>query len=123
MAHFFVQQHADGTGQLQRLGRFNPLRRVEALVMQAIDGADDFAAELAAFADRGWLETNGSGPDTDQRGPGTGRGRSGLDRDWLGADLGDSIRLTPEGLAHSDAIGPMLFSPRVRALMDGYEAR
>lgn len=29
---------------------------------------------------------------------------------------------TPEGLAYSDAIGPALFSPRVRALMAGYQA-
>ncbi|MGR6923451.1 STM4012 family radical SAM protein [[Actinomadura] parvosata] len=33
-----------------------------------------------------------------------------------------TITLTPEGLAYSDAIGPALFSPQVRALMDGYEA-
>ncbi|GAA4968285.1 oxygen-independent coproporphyrinogen-3 oxidase [Nonomuraea thailandensis] len=33
-----------------------------------------------------------------------------------------TVALTPEGLAYSDAIGPALFSPRVRALMDGYEA-
>lgn len=108
---------------IQSLLQASGLRRADYRRRFGTDPADDFAAELAAFADRGWLETNGSGPDTDQRGPGTGRGRSGLDRDWLGADLGDSIRLTPEGLAHSDAIGPMLFSPRVRALMDGYEAR
>jgi oxygen-independent coproporphyrinogen-3 oxidase len=35
----------------------------------------------------------------------------------------DQIRLTTEGLAWSDAIGPALFSPRVRALMDAYEAQ
>ncbi|MEU6431998.1 STM4012 family radical SAM protein [Microbispora sp. NPDC046973] len=33
-----------------------------------------------------------------------------------------TVRPTPEGLAHSDAIGPALFSPRVRALMEGYAA-
>ncbi|MFI0350596.1 STM4012 family radical SAM protein [Actinomadura sp. 9N407] len=44
------------------------------------------------------------------------------DRGWLQQDE-SVIRLTPEGLAHSDAIGPALFSPRVRALMDAYEAR
>ncbi|MEU0567346.1 STM4012 family radical SAM protein [Nonomuraea sp. NPDC005983] len=32
------------------------------------------------------------------------------------------IRLTAEGLAHSDAIGPALFSPEVRQLMDEYAA-
>jgi oxygen-independent coproporphyrinogen-3 oxidase len=50
--------------------------------------------DLAPFASRGWVEQDAS-----------------------------VIRLTPEGLAHSDAIGPALFSPRVRALMDAYEAR
>ncbi|KAB2346469.1 STM4012 family radical SAM protein [Actinomadura rudentiformis] len=58
------------------------------------DAADDFAQETAAFADHGWLD---------------------LDE--------NVIRLTPEGLAYSDAIGPALFSGRVRALMDSYEAR
>ncbi|MGP2439591.1 STM4012 family radical SAM protein [Streptomyces sp. JW3] len=55
---------------------------------------DDFAAELARFADRGWL--------TDAAAHGT------------------VLRLTPEGLAHSDAIGPELFSPAVRAAMAAY---
>ncbi|MEW9547419.1 STM4012 family radical SAM protein [Nonomuraea sp. NPDC050783] len=32
----------------------------------------------------------------------------------------ETVRLTPEGLAYSDAIGPALFSPRVRRLMDEY---
>ncbi|MEV6148778.1 STM4012 family radical SAM protein [Nonomuraea sp. NPDC052129] len=50
--------------------------------------------DLSGFADRGWLE-------------------SGAER----------IRLTPEGLAHSDAIGPALFSARVRELMDSYDQR
>ncbi|GAA3133083.1 hypothetical protein GCM10020001_064410 [Nonomuraea salmonea] len=40
---------------------------------------------------------------------------------WL-TITGETITLTPEGLAHSDAIGPALFSPRVRALMEAYEA-
>ncbi|GGS49339.1 coproporphyrinogen III oxidase [Planobispora rosea] len=56
---------------------------------------DDFGAELERLADRGWLE------------PLTAAG----------------LRLTPEGLAHSDAIGPALFSGRVRELMTAYEAR
>ncbi|SDR13943.1 oxygen-independent coproporphyrinogen-3 oxidase [Thermostaphylospora chromogena] len=54
------------------------------------DVREDFAAELAAFERRGWL---------------------------------DGLRLTPEGLAHSDAVGPALFSERVRGLMAGYRAR
>ncbi|KAA2256384.1 coproporphyrinogen III oxidase family protein [Solihabitans fulvus] len=58
------------------------------------DPAEDFAAELAEFGDRGWLAAE----------PGT-------------------LRLTVDGLAHSDAIGPALFSPAVRAAMSSYERR
>ncbi|WP_301174817.1 STM4012 family radical SAM protein [Actinomadura geliboluensis] len=58
------------------------------------DPLDDFATDFAAFGERGWLETS----DT-------------------------TVRLTPEGLAYSDAIGPALFSSRVEGLMDSYEAR
>ncbi|KOG42436.1 STM4012 family radical SAM protein [Streptomyces resistomycificus] len=57
--------------------------------------ADDFAPELERFADRGWLT------DSDPT----------------------VLRLTPEGLAHSDAIGPELFSPAVRAAMAAYERK
>ncbi|MEW2076240.1 STM4012 family radical SAM protein [Streptomyces sp. NPDC012403] len=60
--------------------------------------ADDFPAELSRFAGRGWLE--------EDTGPGATR-----------------LRLTPEGLAHSDAIGPELFSPAVRAAMAAYERK
>ncbi|MEU9127127.1 STM4012 family radical SAM protein [Kitasatospora sp. NPDC048540] len=56
--------------------------------------AEDFPAELAALTDRGWLE-----------------GRP------------ERLVLTPEGLAYSDAIGPLLFSPEVRERMSAYEAR
>ncbi|GAA3715566.1 STM4012 family radical SAM protein [Streptomyces tremellae] len=59
--------------------------------------ADDFPAELADFATRGWL-------------------------DGAAADAG-LLRLSPEGLAHSDALGPALFSPAVRARMSAYEPR
>ncbi|MYS17423.1 STM4012 family radical SAM protein [Streptomyces sp. SID4982] len=55
--------------------------------------ADDFPAELARFADLGWLED------------------------------GPVLRLTPEGLAHSDALGPELFSPAVRTAMAAYERK
>ncbi|MGC0334003.1 oxygen-independent coproporphyrinogen-3 oxidase [Streptomyces sp. SAI-170] len=55
---------------------------------------DDFGAELERFAERGWL-----------------------------MDSPDVLRLTPEGLAHSDAIGPELFSPDVRAAMSAYERK
>jgi oxygen-independent coproporphyrinogen III oxidase len=41
---------------------------------------------------------------------------------WLDADA-DTVRLTAEGLAYSDAIGPALFSGRVEALMHAYEER
>ncbi|GAA3138899.1 STM4012 family radical SAM protein [Planomonospora alba] len=57
--------------------------------------AEDFAEELARLAERGWLEQAGAG----------------------------RLRLTAEGLARSDAIGPALFSGRVRELMAQYEAR
>ncbi|MGW3114503.1 STM4012 family radical SAM protein [Streptomyces sp. NPDC001091] len=55
--------------------------------------AEDFPAELARFADLGWLED------------------------------GPVLRLTSEGLAHSDALGPELFSPAVRAAMAAYERK
>jgi oxygen-independent coproporphyrinogen-3 oxidase len=35
----------------------------------------------------------------------------------------ERLQLTPEGLARSDAIGPWLYSAKVRALMDAYELR
>ncbi|MFI2762063.1 STM4012 family radical SAM protein [Streptomyces echinatus] len=60
------------------------------------DPAEDFGAELNRFADRGWLEQ-----DSDAQ----------------------RLRLTAEGLAHSDAIGPELFSPAVRAAMAAYERK
>ncbi|WP_435126846.1 STM4012 family radical SAM protein [Actinacidiphila sp. bgisy144] len=56
--------------------------------------ADHFGAVLDRLADRGWL-----------------------------TDDGTTLRLTPEGLAHSDAIGPALFSPAVRAAMAAYERK
>ncbi|MFI8509777.1 STM4012 family radical SAM protein [Streptomyces sp. NPDC085460] len=57
---------------------------------------DDFGPELERFAGYGWLD--GSAPD-------------GL------------LRLSPEGLAHSDGLGPELFSPAVRAAMAAYEPK
>ncbi|MEU6237539.1 STM4012 family radical SAM protein [Kitasatospora sp. NPDC047058] len=56
--------------------------------------AEDFPAELAAFEARGWL-----------------------------ADDPLRLVLSPEGLAHSDLAGPMLFSPEVHRLMAEYEAK
>lgn len=60
------------------------------------DPREDFPAETRGFDDRGWLTT---------------------------AEGGVRLRLTPEGLAQSDAIGPALFSPAVRTAMDSYEQR
>jgi len=56
---------------------------------------DDFGTELDRLAGRGWL--------TDA--------------------AGESLVLTPEGLAHSDAVGPELFSPEVRSAMAAYERK
>ncbi|MFJ8078458.1 STM4012 family radical SAM protein [Streptomyces sp. NPDC096176] len=60
------------------------------------DPADHFRTELERFAARGWLDS---------------------------AAAPDRLRLTPEGLAHSDALGPELFSPAVRAAMATYELK
>ncbi|MEV6204631.1 STM4012 family radical SAM protein [Streptomyces sp. NPDC051771] len=57
---------------------------------------EDFGAELDRFAGYGWLD--GAAPE-------------GL------------LRLSPEGLAHSDGLGPELFSPAVRAAMAAYEPK
>ncbi|MEU0689609.1 STM4012 family radical SAM protein [Streptomyces uncialis] len=75
---------ADGLARADYRGRFGG------------DPEDDFGAELAGFAARGWLDG--------------------------GAPAG-VLRLSPEGLAYSDALGPELFSPAVRAAMAAYEAR
>ncbi|MFH9726585.1 STM4012 family radical SAM protein [Streptomyces sp. NPDC017254] len=56
----------------------------------------DFPAELGRFEVLGWL---------DEEAP------AGL------------LRLSPEGLAHSDGLGPELFSPSVRAAMAAYEPK
>ncbi|OEU96354.1 STM4012 family radical SAM protein [Streptomyces oceani] len=62
--------------------------------------AADYPTELARLAAYGWL-------DTDARTP----------------EGGELLRLSPEGLAHSDAVGPLLFSPAVRAAMAEYAPR
>jgi oxygen-independent coproporphyrinogen-3 oxidase len=72
-------------------------RGVDRAAYRARFGTDplaDFASDIARFEAAGWTEAD--------------------------ADL---VRLTGEGLAWSDAIGPALFSSRVRALMDAYEGR
>ncbi|GAA3964287.1 coproporphyrinogen III oxidase family protein [Thermobifida alba] len=58
------------------------------------DPRTDFPAEFALLDERGWV-VDGSGP----------------------------VRLTEEGLAHSDAVGPLFFSARVNRLMAEYDAR
>lgn len=58
---------------------------------------DDFRSELDRFEARGWLDG--------------------------AADAAGLLRLSPEGLAHSDALGPELFSPAVRAAMAAYELK
>jgi oxygen-independent coproporphyrinogen-3 oxidase len=59
------------------------------------DPYDDFPVELRALGDLGWLADTGGG----------------------------RLRLSAEGLAHSDAIGPWFFSSAVRAAMAAYELR
>ncbi|MFF3611433.1 STM4012 family radical SAM protein [Streptomyces sp. NPDC002580] len=59
------------------------------------DPHEDFPAELAVLAARGWLAHGG----------------------------GERLRLSAEGLAHSDAIGPEFFSPAVRDAMAAYETK
>ncbi|MFD0684879.1 STM4012 family radical SAM protein [Actinomadura fibrosa] len=79
---------------LQSLLQASGLNRTSYRARFGTDPLDDFTADLAAFEQAGWLETT---PDT--------------------------VALTAEGLAHSDAIGPALFSQRAQELMDAYEAR
>ncbi|MCP2335681.1 STM4012 family radical SAM protein [Actinomadura rupiterrae] len=79
---------------LQSLLQASGLDRAAYRARFGSDAMDDFPDDLKGFADRGWLDV---GP--------------------------DALRLTSEGLAYSDAIGPALFSGSVRALMDAYEAR
>ncbi|GAA2682288.1 STM4012 family radical SAM protein [Streptomyces lunalinharesii] len=55
---------------------------------------DDFGPQLALLAERGWLD-----------------------------DDGGLLRLTPEGTAWADAIGPLFFSPRVNEAMASYRDR
>lgn len=59
---------------------------------------DDFAAEFAALREQQWLDADDDG-------------------------AGAVLRLTPEGMAWSDAIGPLFFSPRVHEAMTHYQDR
>ncbi|MGW2840769.1 STM4012 family radical SAM protein [Streptomyces sp. NPDC001493] len=86
---------------LQSLLQAAGLPRAEYRQRFGSDPVDDFPVELARFAELGWLDSGNSSSNS-------------------GHDL---LRLSPEGLAHSDALGPALFSPAVRAAMAAYEAR
>lgn len=88
---------------LQSLLQAAGLPRAEYRQRFGSDPVDDFPVELARFTELGWLDG----------GDGTGRATPGS----------DLLRLSPEGLAHSDALGPALFSPAVRAAMAAYEAK
>lgn len=95
--------HLDGE-ERRRRHVLQSLLRVEGLDARAYTerfGAHpvtDLAEEFGALAARGWLVS----------------GEDSVDA--------TTIRLTEEGLAHSDAIGPDLFSVRVNRLMAEYEA-
>ncbi|MER6347355.1 STM4012 family radical SAM protein [Streptomyces sp. NPDC001595] len=85
--------------------------------------ADDFGPELERFAERGWLTETEAAPETGDSpitGTATGTGTVTGPSTGTGPTI---LRLTPEGLAHSDAIGPELFSPAVRSAMAAYERK
>ncbi|MEU0132864.1 STM4012 family radical SAM protein [Streptomyces sp. NPDC006296] len=86
---------------LQSLLQAEGMRSAEYRERFGSDPYEDFPEELERFAERGWLD-----------GPAHG-----------GAGASGRLRLSPEGLAHSDALGPELFSPAVRAAMAAYEAK
>jgi oxygen-independent coproporphyrinogen-3 oxidase len=81
---------------LQSLLQADGLRLADYQARFGAPPTDHFAAELDRFAELGWL--------ADDTAHGT-------------------LRLSPEGLAHSDAVGPRLFSPAVRAAMAAYERK
>ncbi|WP_327699633.1 STM4012 family radical SAM protein [Streptomyces sp. NBC_00459] len=80
---------------LQSLLQAEGLPVAEYRLRFASDPYDDFPAELDTLAARGWLD----------------------------GDRADRLRLSAEGLAHSDAIGPDFFSPAVRDAMAAYETK
>ncbi|UED83499.1 STM4012 family radical SAM protein [Streptomyces profundus] len=88
-------------GEARRRHLLQSLLQAEGLAVddyRARFGSDphqDFPAELAAVAALG----------------------------WLAGDAPGLLRLSPEGLAHSDAVGPVFFSPEVRAAMAAHEPR
>ncbi|WP_299534560.1 STM4012 family radical SAM protein [uncultured Streptomyces sp.] len=81
---------------LQSLLQAGGMETAEYRTRFGTDPGADFGPELERFAARGWLDT-AAGPEV--------------------------LRLSPEGLAYSDGLGPELFSPAVRAAMAAYEAK
>ncbi|MEU2086349.1 STM4012 family radical SAM protein [Streptomyces albus] len=77
--------------------------------------AEDFPQEFRLLAGQGWLDLAGDGNGAG----GAGRARKSAARV---ADL-DVLRLTPEGLAWADAVGPVFFSQRVRDALAHYQDR
>ncbi|MEU6585705.1 STM4012 family radical SAM protein [Nocardia sp. NPDC046763] len=96
-----VGRRIDGD-EARRRHLLQSLLRAEGMAVAAYrtrfggEPADHYPAELAEFTESGWLDPD-SGPEL--------------------------LRLTPAGLAYSDALGPRLFSPAVRAAMAAYEPR
>ncbi|MEV6164983.1 STM4012 family radical SAM protein [Streptomyces sp. NPDC052052] len=101
-SHAEVGRYVDGDEArrrhlLQSVLQAEGLQRDEYRERFGTSPGDDFPVELARFEARGWLDS--------------AAGAAGL------------LRLSPEGLAHSDALGPELFSPAVRAAMAAYERK
>ncbi|MFB7741627.1 STM4012 family radical SAM protein [Streptomyces sp. NPDC056132] len=82
---------------LQSLLQAEGLPAAEYRLRFGSDPWEDFRSELGVLAARGWLH-GGAGSD-------------------------ELLRLSAEGLAHSDAIGPEFFSPAVRDAMAAYELK
>ncbi|MFE3542646.1 STM4012 family radical SAM protein [Nocardia sp. NPDC059177] len=80
---------------LQSLLQADGLRVADYRQRFGSDPWDDFGPQLHTLADRGWLADTGAG----------------------------LLRLSPDGLAYSDAIGPEFFSADVHAAMAAYELR
>ncbi len=80
---------------LQSLLQAQGLRIADYRLRFGADPREDFPEQLGILADRGWLADGDSG----------------------------RLRLSPRGLAYSDAIGPEFFSPAVRSAMSDYELR
>ena len=71
--------------------------------MERGDAVERFSAELALLNDCGFLESASASASP--------------------SEPNDRLRLTPEGLAWSDAVGPMFFSEQVRTAMRAYELK